>query len=57
MRSMGLELERVLELFFQKDLKQTITHPLPVCSLHCSFTSDPQRTFEALLFAHSLTQK
>jgi len=42
---------------FSKNLKQTTTHPLPVCSLRCSFTSDPQRTFEALLFAHSLTQK
>jgi hypothetical protein len=30
---MGLELERNLELFFSKNLKLTIVHPLPVFSV------------------------
>jgi hypothetical protein len=38
-------------------LKQTITHPLPVCLVHCSLTSDTERTFVALQFAHPMTQK
>jgi hypothetical protein len=38
-------------------LKQTIVHPLHVFVLHCSFTSDAQRTFVALQFARPMTQK
>jgi len=45
--------------FFQKELKQTITHPLPplFSLLHCSFISDVGRTFVALSFVHPMTKK
>jgi hypothetical protein len=36
-------------------VKQIITHPL--LFLCCSFTCDDQRTFVAMQFAHSMTQK
>jgi hypothetical protein len=53
---MGLELERDLELFFQKDgSKLSLT--LFLCFLRCSFTSDAQRTFIALQFVGAMTQK
>ncbi len=49
---MGQELERGLKLqYFASKLM------LSPCFLHCSFTSDAPRTFVALQFAHSLTQK
>jgi hypothetical protein len=54
---MRLRLERDLELFFSKILKQTITGCLPVISVCCSITSDAERTFVTLQFAHSMTQK
>jgi hypothetical protein len=50
------ELASDLELFFSKKLKQTISQPLPVL-LRGSFTSNAQRTFVALQFAHPMTQK
>jgi hypothetical protein len=52
-----LQLVRDLELFFSKFLKQTITGCLPVISVCCSITSDAQRTFVTLQFAHSMNQK
>jgi len=52
---MKLKLERALELFFHKHLKQTIIHSL--CFLDCSFTFDIQKTFVVLQFASPMTQK
>jgi NRPS condensation-like uncharacterized protein len=54
---MRLQLERFRELFFSRFLKQTITHCFPVVSVFCSNTSDAQKTFITLQFAHSVTQK
>jgi hypothetical protein len=50
---MGVE---SLELIFSKNLKQTISPPLPV---FCAFLFyfDTQRTFVALQFTHPMTQK
>jgi hypothetical protein len=52
----GLELERDLELFFQKS-RSKLSFVLPLCFLSYSFTSDSQRTFVTLQFAHPMTQK
>jgi hypothetical protein len=44
---------------FSKKLKQIITLSLILflCFLHCSFTSDTQRSFIALQFVHTMSQK
>jgi hypothetical protein len=44
-RNMGLDRERGLEIFFSKQLKQTITHPLP-CAFSLAYGA--QRTFVTL---------
>ncbi len=54
--NMRLELERGLELFFSKFSSKLLVI-LSLCSLHCSFTSDAQRTFVTLQSAHPMTQK
>jgi hypothetical protein len=53
---MGLELERDLELFFQKNWSK-LSLTLFLCFLRCSFTSDAERTFIALQFGGAMTQK
>jgi hypothetical protein len=53
---MNLELESSLELFFQT-FESKLSLILFLCFLHCSFTSDTERTFETLQFAHPMTQK
>jgi hypothetical protein len=53
---MELELEKGLKLFFSKNLKQTIIHPLPLF-LDCSSTADSQIVFAAFQFVHPMTPK
>jgi len=53
---MGLELERGLELFFQK-IWSKLSSIFFLCFLHCPFTSDFQRTCATLQFVHPITQQ
>jgi hypothetical protein len=57
---MGPEPKTCIELFFAfffpKNLKQIITHLLPVFFV-CSFASNAPRTFVTLQFAYLMTQK
>jgi len=52
----GLELERSLELFFQKNWSKLSLILFP-CFLHCSVIFVAQGTFVALQFAYPMTQK
>jgi len=54
-KNVGLELERSLKLFFNKNRSKK-SHILFLHLLSSSFTPDAQRTFVALQFAHSMTQ-
>jgi hypothetical protein len=51
---MELDLERGLELFFQKKLKQIMIHPFPVLSVSI-FCFLCFKTFEILQFLHFMT--
>jgi hypothetical protein len=53
---MGLELEKgcVESYIFKKQLSK-LSFTLFLCFLHCSFTSDAQRKFVGLQFAHPMT--
>jgi len=52
---MRLELEKGVELLFSK--KNEVSLVLFLYFLQCSFTSDAQRTFVTLQFAHPMTEK
>ncbi len=53
----GLELKSGLNFFFFKKNWSKLSLILFLCFLSCSFTSDIERTFVALQFAHAMTQK
>jgi hypothetical protein len=53
----GLELKRGSKRFFLFKIEANYHLSLFQCLLHCSFTSDAQRTFLTLQFAHPLKQK
>ncbi len=53
----GLELKSGLNLFFSRKIEANCHSSSYLCFLSCSFTSDIERTFVALQFAHAMTQK
>jgi hypothetical protein len=64
---MRLELEKGVELFFSKKMNYHLSYSCIFCNaplllilkehLKCSFTSNAQRTFVTLQFAHPMTEK